>query len=278
MSFVKKLSSGKSQIAKDNAFCTLLDSQLPDEELEFSELFSMFDSAIRKIDPRITREALSNAHGDWYEWLLAIVAWNGFLEGSCNKLALLLPNVSQFDVSTLYSNELCALIDDLKDKVSNSSSVELISSNPDFVIVDAAIAKRALVNESPINKITIDTLNKLQSAYQKFIGQCSFDDLVGYISVKTSFRPDRRLQIAHEGSLMKALYVHLQTRQWILKPTGLKYYAMATKVGPKDREALKTVATHSITTVHSLPQAAVDEVFEVNSLRQTKLAFDQALY
>ena len=67
---------------------------------------------------------------------------------------------------------------------------------------------------------------------------------------------------------MKALYVHLQTRQWILKPNGLKYYAMATVVGPKDRDALKTVATHSITTVHSLPQAAVDEVYEVNSLKQ----------
>lgn len=76
---------------------------------------------------------------------------------------------------------------------------------------------------------------------------------------------------------MKAIYTHLQTREWIISPKGLKYFAIATVVGTPDRAALKTVATHSITTVHSIPQAAVDEVFEVNSLEQTQTAFAQIL-
>ncbi len=277
MNFIKKLSSGKSQIVKDLAFCTLLKSKLPADSKKFDELFSELDKIIQKVDSKITREALSNAHGDWYEWLLAITAWNEFLKGKKPKLAILLPNVSQFDVSKLYVDELSELIEDLREKVASSSDVELISSNPDFVVIDSKIAGKTLAKEKPIKAITPEVLTKLQTVYQQFIGHCEFNDIVGFVSVKKSFRPDRRLQIAHEGSLMKALYVHLQTRQWILKPIGLKYYAMATKVGPKDRDALKTVATHSITTVHSLPQAAVDKVFEVNSIKQARAAFAQVL-
>lgn len=277
MSFIKKLPSGKSQISKDLAFCSLLKSKLPAASKKFSDLFVELDSNIQKVDGKITLQALSNAHGDWYEWLIAIAAWNNFLNGKKTKLAILIPNVSQFDVSKLYKDELSELIDDLRIKVASSSDVELISSNPDFVVIDHKLASKILANEKQIQTITPDSLSKLQTVYKQFIGECEFDDIAGFLSVKTSFRPDRRLQIAHEGSLMKALYVHLQTRQWILKPSGLKYYAMATKVGEKDRDALKTVATHSITTVNSLPQAAVDEVFEVNSLNQAHSAFDEIL-
>lgn len=128
-----------------------------------------------------------------------------------------------------------------------------------------------------IDSITIESILTIQTAYRNFEHTCDFDDIIGYVSVKTSFRPDRRLQIPHEGSLMKAIYTHLQTREWIIKPKGLLYFAIATKVGTPDRVALKTVATHSITTVHSIPQAAVDEVFEVNSLLQAQIVFDQIL-
>jgi hypothetical protein len=76
---------------------------------------------------------------------------------------------------------------------------------------------------------------------------------------------------------MKAIYTHLQTREWIINPKGLKYYAISTNVGDPDRAALRTVATHSITTVHSIPQAAVDEVFEINSLQQAQRAFADIL-
>ncbi|WP_373695840.1 Cfr10I/Bse634I family restriction endonuclease [Brunnivagina elsteri] len=38
------------------------------------------------------------------------------------------------------------------------------------------------------------------------MGKCNLKDIIGYASIKTSLRPDRRLQIPHEGSLMKAIY------------------------------------------------------------------------
>jgi hypothetical protein len=277
MTYLRKLKDNKSQVQKDEAFCFLLESKLPDPQKPITDLLDEFDAAILKEDKNITREALSNVHGDWYEWLLAIAAWNSFVDSKKSHLAILLPNVSQFDVAKLYVPSLFSLIEDLRKKVSETAGVKLITSNPDFVIINTDRVKQLKLNLKRIDVADTAGLMKLQEAYKNFIGQCEFDDIEGYISVKTSLRPDRRLQIPHEGSLMKALYIHLQTRQWVINPKGLKYYAMATKIGNPDREALKTVATHSITTVHSLPQAAVDDVFEVNSLQQAGLAFAKIL-
>ncbi len=277
MAYIRVLGGEKSQVIKDLAFCALLAGNLPAADKQFSNLFNEFDDEVRKEDSRITREAMSNVHGDWYEWLLAICAWNYFLKNEQSHLALLLPNVIRFDVATLYEKRLNDLLIDLKKKVAEVSEVQLITSNPDFVIINGNLAREILGQISKVEKITPANLTELEELYKKFIGKCNFDQIEGYISVKTSLRPDRRLQISHEGSLMKALYAHLQTREWITYPKGLRYYAVATKITDPDRNALKTVATHSLTTVFSLPQAAVDEVFEVNTVQQANLAFSSIL-
>jgi hypothetical protein len=75
---------------------------------------------------------------------------------------------------------------------------------------------------------------------------------------------------------MKALYVHLQTRQWI-HPLGLRYYAIAPAVSEADREALRTVATASIVSVQTVPEPAVDAVHAVNSLNKGFAAMAQVL-
>lgn len=277
MTYIRKLNSGKSQVVKDIAFCTLLNGKLPDNEKHIDELILEFNKEVAKIDSSVTKDALNNVHGDWYEWLLAIAAWNYCAENPKANLALLTPNISQFDIARLYNDRLYSLIQDLRSKVLDSSSVQLISSNPDFVIIDRKVVDEAIEKIGKITVINQDTIALIEHTFKEFSGKCDFDDIHGYVSVKTSFRPDRRLQIPHEGSLMKAIYTHLQTREWIINPKGIKYFAIATRVGQPDRAALKTVATHSITTVHSVPQAAVDEVFEVNSLQQAEVAFAQIL-
>jgi len=275
MTYIRTLGNGKSQVIKDIAFCSLLNNVLPPADKSITDLISEFDAEILRRDRSVTKDALNNVHGDWYEWLLAISAWNYAVRNPDSGLAILTPNVSQFDVSRLYNDKLYDLIQDLKSKVFASSAVQLISSNPDFVLIDRHVVDVCIGDLEPITEITPDIIYFIDNIYRKFPGTCNFNNIFGYISVKTSFRPDRRLQIPHEGSLMKAIYTHLQTREWIINPIGLKYYAFATRVGPSDRTALKTVATHSITTVHSLPQAAVDEVFEINSLTQAELVFSQ---
>jgi hypothetical protein len=239
----------------------LLKGKLPSKNKPIDELISDFDKEVLKVDKTVTKDALNNVHGDWYEWLLAISAWNYCAENKKASLALLTPNISQFDIARLYNDKLYNLIQDLRDKDLKSSSVQLISSNPDFVIIDRKVVNAAIKKIESISKIDQDAILLIEDSFREFSGKCDFDDIHGYVSVKSSFRPDRRLQIPHEGSLMKAIYTHLQTREWIINPKGLKYYAIATKVGNPDRAALKTVATHSITTVHSVPQAAVDNEY-----------------
>jgi hypothetical protein len=277
MPYIRTLANGKCQVIKDVAFFNLLNGRLPSGDTQIDSLFKDFDKAIFDRESSVTREALSNVHGDWYEWLLAISAWNHFVDNENTNLAILMPNISQFDVVRLYKTDLFDLIEDLREKVQSISKVKLITSNPDFVIIDGKLAREKISSSTKIEDFTIETLYQLENYYSNFVHLCDFTQIIGFASVKTSFRPDRRLQIPHEGSLMKALYTHLQTRKWIINPAGLKYYAIATKINNADKEALKTVATHSITTVSSLPQAAVDDVFEINSLNQAHLVFQQIL-
>jgi hypothetical protein len=274
----------KLAINKSNAFCELNSNQLPNKTELFGDVFNKMDAAIHKTKselprcqnfPSITQGALNNCHGDWYEWFLAITAINIHLSQKTKYLALLLPNVSTFDVAELYGSEILTIVNDLKHKVKGTSSVEFITSNPDFVIIDTTnvdTTNLTLNFNTPISVVDPTLIQKIQGLYTHFIGKCALDDIVGYLSVKTSLRPDRRLQIAHEGSLMKALYAHIQTRQWILKPNGLKYYAASKSVSSADRAALKTIATHSLITVNTAPQPAVDEVYEIDSLKSAEAA------
>ncbi len=277
MTYIRKLQDGKSQVIKDTAFTVLLKGAMPNPDKLITELISELDSKVYEHDKSVTKDAMNNVHGDWYEWLLAITAWNYCIRNKKANLALLTPNIAQFDVGTLYNERLYALIQDLRQKVQNAADVQLISSNPDFVIIDKKVAEKQLGKLDEIKTITEDSIKLIENAYSSFIHKCDFESILGYVSVKTSLRPDRRLQIAHEGSLMKAIYTHLQTREWIIKPKGIKYFAITTNPGPADIKALKTVATHSITMVQSIPQAAVDDVYAVNSIKQAEEVYSKIL-
>ncbi|WP_430817308.1 Cfr10I/Bse634I family restriction endonuclease [Carboxylicivirga sp. RSCT41] len=266
LSYIRRNRKLVPQINKDEALCEMLNGNLPEGDTSLITLFKELDNTIKAEDANVKDGALNNAHGDWYEYLLGIASWNLFVSGDAANLALILPNIRQFDVATLYNEEFCNIIYDLREKIVASTDVELITSNPDFVIVSGDVVRQRVSEFEPITELTTENLNFISSLYQSFVNSCGFDDIIGYIGVKASLRPDRRLQLPHEGSLMKAIYVHLQTRNWIIDPKGLKYYAISRSINDSDRKALRTVATHSITTVHNEPQAAVDEVYAVDSL------------
>lgn len=268
------------RLDKTSAFIELMAEMPIGSQDSIGAAFKTFDKAIQdgagsSVLANKVAGALNNAHGDWYEWILALEAWRMYVSGKSQYLAVLLPNVKGFDVANLYEPSICGLIGDLRTKVREQTSVQLITSNPDFAIVDVAMAGVSLTERD--TSYSLDTIKFLDDLYKNFIGKCSLDALVGFSSVKTSLRPDRRLQIPHEGSLMKAIYTHIQTRMWIIDPPGLRYYAIAQKVSDADRSAFKTVATHSITAVQSKPQAAVDAVYAVDTVEGAREAFKEML-
>ena len=266
-------------IDKKLIFCSVSDNFPPPDSSTVRNFIKSLDTESYRVytNPKPSQDALNNAHGDWYEWLLSIIGWNISIDEDLDLLPLKLPNISQFDCSELYRQDLFDLIADLRQKVEISADVNLITSNPDFVLINKTVATRNSISLSRIRTLDENALTDIDTQYQQFIGKCGLDDIEGYMAAKLSLRPDRRLQIPHEGSLMKAIYVHLQTRKWIMEPRGIKYYAITGEAGDADFNALKTVATHSITTVNEKPQRAVDKLFVSLTIQDIMNTFSEIL-
>lgn len=229
---------------------------------------------------KVNEGAFNKCNGDWYEWLIGIRAIEYFVQNNVNRLVIKIPNASSFDVISVYKDYLSSYIHDLRKKLL-LNNVNLVTSNPDFIVLETTDLSgefRKSLSGVTLSNITMETLSCVEFLYKDFKNYADLDQLRSFLSVKTSFRPDRRLQLAHEGSLMKALYTHLQTRTWNINPAGVKYYAAATVVGKADIIGLKTVATHSITDVKSLPQSAVDEIFKINSVQDVDTCLNHILF
>lgn len=211
----------------------------------------------------ITQNALNNSRGAWYAWIVAIEAIQFNTRTNGSNLLVKLPNITQLDFTTLYTEDIQDLVLDFKDKLNQIGSVNLISSNPDYVIINNRLADD--IFPPIVLPITPDTLNTIDIWYANFASRCSLDDIIGYVGAKVSLRPDRRIQLLHEGSLIKAIYAHLQTRKWLINPNGVKYYAISSNLTPADLNGLRSVATHSIASASSKPLPAVDNAFRVNN-------------
>jgi|TARA_R110002033_G_C3887845_1_gene238534 hypothetical protein len=261
---VKKDHNGKAIVDTKAAFIASINGVIPQEDWNYKSHLDYIQNLVKAVDSRVTSAALSNCRGTWFEWMIAIDIYNCWCTKNIDLLMLPLPNISRFDSATLYQEDTCKYIFDLRSKLKSSLDIELITSNPDFVIFDTTTFSE-LLHRHPITNVDNETIEYIDNLFRRFIGKCSFTDVLGYMATKTSLRPDRRLQIVHEGSLTKALYVHLQTRLWVAKPRSIKYFGASLELNDKDKRALKTVATHSITTVLSEPERAVDECFELSS-------------
>lgn len=242
-------------------------NSVPENEWDYKDSLNLLQNTLLAENNSIKSGAFSNVRGTWFEWMVSIDSYNHWAENNHNLLLLNLPNISRFDSTSLYLPEIHGFVLDLRSKLESTLDIQMISSNPDYVIIDTTRLGQYFKREK-ITAVTRESLESLDNLYKNIINKCELDDIVGYFSLKTSLRPDRRLQIAHEGSLTKAIYVHLQTRSWLMDPRGIKYFGGALEMSAADIRGLKTVATHSITTVMSKPERAVDEVFTISNRTQ----------
>ena len=261
---------GQQSINSSVVFCDCLKSQNPLDFISFKDFLKECEEQVkREFSP--TFGALANVRGNWYEWLISVgYFWyqREYLEG--DKFVFIpIPNISRLDLYSLYKDEIYKFIYDLRGKT-EKVGVSLISSNPDFVLIE-----KELYGEIPnLQNFDEYQLVKVVEFYKSYIGKCDFSEIIAFASVKTSLRPDRRLQLSHEGALTKAFYQHLKTRLWLTNVSALQYFACSIEVGQKDIKALKTVATHSILSVDSVPEPAVDLLREVSNGKELKSFFD----
>ncbi|NOR62705.1 MAG: hypothetical protein GQ535_09465 [Rhodobacteraceae bacterium] len=260
-------STKKLSIQSATVFCDALGSDSPLDVKDFGEFLKrcealVADERLSHGDPAATSSALGNARGRWYEWLFSIGCFQ-FLNRAgraYENLLIPLPNKDKFDYLSLYEKQIYAFIEDLRTKTL-AHNVTLVSSNPDFVIA------KNLGQNAPIDATTVNLalLAEIDGLYENFVHSLRFDDFVGFVSVKTSVRGDRRLQLPMEGALVKSYYEHLKARMWQVDAQGITYYAATMAFTKKDLEALQTVATHSILSVNTKPEKSVNEVYKISS-------------
>lgn len=272
MAYTRENPDGTRAINSVETFVGALDGRPVLGIVDFEQFILDAEALINAEYPQVSRGALNNVRGDWYESLI-LLGSSQYSRIQKTKYTLVrLPNVNSFSCENLYVEEISGLVGDLRSVLHEVADVSLISSNPDFVIISSE-----LLNIRDTLQGKVEDIEYLGGIYRDLAGHCRFEQIAGYCSVKSGLRPDRRLQIAHEGSLMKALYRHIQTRLWAIDAPGIRYYGIAGACTDADRAALKTVATHSIVDVSSVPESAVNGLFAVNSGQQLQEALDTIL-
>ncbi len=214
--------------------------------------------------PLPAQGSFNNCRGRWYEWLLMAYMWNYFVRNGSTIRPLPLPNSNHFQFTKLYNEELYGYLSDLENKLFTNHQVRLVTSSPDYVLIDIDDTD---VVDSQLNDIfdpenfSDSTKQYLDELYKSFINQCDLNTIRGFISIKTSVRSDRRFQWLHEGNLAKSLYQHLRTRRWDINSKGIKFYGFTSEMREADRDALMTATTHTIASIGLKPERSVDKPF-----------------
>ena len=207
---------------------------------------------------------INNSRGEWLEDALKVIFWNSAVEHSDGNAAIVkLPNAAQLQFRDLYEPRAKGYLDELFQSLKDRG-MDMQMSNPDFICVTGLEDGDDTVAE-PIT-VSGQSMQMLDNAYEKLIGQCNADEIPFVITVKTSTRPDRRYQIAHEANVVKSLVAHLGGRFWNRDLYTAFYAMIASRVSPADRNALRNPATHTLVQVNWTPVPLVDEVYQISSV------------
>ncbi|MBO9131434.1 Cfr10I/Bse634I family restriction endonuclease [Bacillus sp. 165] len=224
--------------------------------------------------------AFSNTRGTWFEAFVAVFAWNFRIENQLNDILIVkMPNVKTFDFRRIFNPKTSEMISQLDRSLlthTGGENVRLITSNPDLLIVKQESLVQKAFNER-IQTLNLPQLEEASGLYRYLEGNVSWDSLVAGVGIKTSLRPDRRLQVVHEGNILKALFAHLKMRNWNRHPRFRYYGASSEKISQADDDALQTAATHSIINVDTPPERAVDDIFSLTTFDDINKMFTKIL-
>lgn len=257
---------GNLRINRSAVTAELFPSSLPQGSIE--DYLATLESHVRAVAvakgyAAPTSGAFNNVRGAWFQTLVAVVAWNYAVHrGSPNLCIATLPDVVTFDFRRIFDSTTRDMLSQLEQSLAGHD-VRLVSSNPDLIIVDQPGAIQA---STPVTNMSLASTETVLRAHRQLEGQCQWDSLKAGIGAKSSLRPDRRLQLVHEGNITKALFAHLKMRNWNSK-ARLGYYGVSMATTGADDLALQTAATHTITSVDSVPERAVDMVYAISQVQ-----------
>lgn len=262
----------KTRIRPNQAMACAYANNLPDPGDTISDIMGQIEYYIVSATQQLrlsapNQNALSKCRGDWFEILVAVNAWNYRIDNSLDNIILVkLPNIRVLDFRQMFTPSVQVLLNDL-DQSLRAVGANLTTSNPDILVIRNDDIPTEFQN--PITNLTLENIITVLDAYKKdqILGKCEYQDIIAGIGIKTSLRPDRRLQLVYEANILKSIFFHLRMRAWKNDST-FKYFALtADHIRDADKEALKTAATHTILYVGAKPERCVDELYTVNTLQ-----------
>lgn len=256
-------SSSKSRIKPLNALAEVFEDKLPEGPIK--DILDLLETHVRNVAEakelaQPTSSAFSNTRGLWFEIIVSVYSWNyRITNGLTDLYAIKMPNVKMYDFRRIFNEQTARIIEQLESYLRNhDKQLRLVASNPDIIIVQ----QKGLVTSADdyINNLSLKNTERIIQLCNEIRDRCQWSSVRAGIGLTTSLRPDRRLQLVHEGNILKALFAHLKMRHWNNNVSFEYHGASSEKRSHADDEALKTVATHSIVNVNSIPERAVDGV------------------
>lgn len=222
------------------------------------------------------RNAFANVRGLWNEVIVAVTAWNYRIARRLpDTLFVKLPDVRTMNFRHLFDHETRQLLQDLEDSLQDAN-VRLITSNPDMLVIRQSGLLEADLDQ-PLDSLSEENIRLLTGLYNRLEGRCAWHSICAGIGLKTSFRPDRRLQLVHEGNVLKTIFAHLRMRHWRSGVRFHYYGAVTGSTSTADDDALSNAATHTILFVDSIPEPAVDGVFPLRTVSDIERMLSRVL-
>jgi len=177
------------------------------------------DQIAERIRQRVIQEALNyynktpsggslnNCKGHWNEFSYLYSAHSSILNQREDLYIVKMGNENSIKFWQLYKPNARTRFTDFLETLKQRDLV-MRCSTPDFVLVRRSVIAESIPHSQELfGEALFDGLKNL---YKKLIDKCEPEDVISFISVKTSNRPDRRYQILYEANITKlaSKYIH----------------------------------------------------------------------
>jgi hypothetical protein len=179
-------------------------------EFDFVEIVDRIEAeVIKKYSKPLTQGSRNNCRGTWYELAFIMESHRSILRSTKDLYIIKMGNENSIKFWEIYNQESRQRYQLLVDRLNQKDEPIFIRcSTPDFMvisrdIISSSTGSQILESQSP-------SLQEINELYKVIKNNCTPDRVKGFISLKTSNRPDRRYQILVEANVTKfaSKYIH----------------------------------------------------------------------
>ncbi len=180
--------------------------------LTFLDIVDLIEKVVVQTSTEaITQGSLNNCRGTWYELVFIMEAHRSILQSTENLYLVKMGSETSIKFWEIYPKESRQKYDLLIDIFKKREEPIFIRcSTPDFVVISRDIIRGS--SSSNILQNPSPPLKEINELYKLIKNKCLPHQVKGFISLKTSNRPDRRYQILLEANVTKFASGHIHDR------------------------------------------------------------------